>query len=129
MQIDVNPQPTDAVLGSGQVVTDVVLGGHDKLLGKLFHRFNNEAVACNKLWLRLELSSQVALTRHKRRDPFADLNVKVIREHGYWEFAGFIKHHGSLFGNTAFYVPSTSERELRKIALPVLLGMRGIRGL
>lgn len=120
-----NPQPYDVVLGSGlnsTITTAAVLGGHEKILGKLFGRFNSEAGLCNKDYLHLPLSPRVRLIRKKNADPLADIKIKVLHN-DFWYFAGYLKHRGSLFGNEAFYDPARCESHLRVVAYPALIGI------
>jgi hypothetical protein len=116
------PQIHDAVLGGGDrfPAPGALVLGTGKLYSRLFDRFNAEAKACNEHYLRLELSPLVALTRKRRAQPLDDIKIKVWydREPGwaYWEFAGYLKHDGPLFGCSAKYCPSRCVQELRSIA-------------
>lgn len=119
------PQPGSAVLGG--------LDGVEAKLGNYFERFNQEAKRCNEDYLRLELSNTLALVRKRRASPYDDIKVKyLVSKSGtfqdrsiiwkYWEFAGWLKHRGVLFGCKAYYDPSRSGTETRRLAVAQLLG-------
>jgi hypothetical protein len=125
------PKPDDAVLGGwteGPTPGALVLGT-GKLYAKLFDRFNAEAKACNELYLRLQITPLVALIRKRKAMPLDDIKVKVWREgqledegklidfpYAHWEFAGYLRHDGPLWGHTAKYDPSHCMVSLRSIA-------------
>jgi hypothetical protein len=131
------PQNNDAVLGgnASPLTTAAVLGGQGKYLAKLFDCFNSEAKLCNEQYYRLELNHEVALVRKIRRDPLADLKVKVLQVNHlvlepegrpytstFWLFAGYLKHDGALFiPATATYDPAGCEKQLRAKAYQALI--------
>lgn len=121
----------DAVLGgNGSPAPGALVLGTGKLYAQLFDRFNAEAKACNKIYLRLELTPLVALVRKRRASPLDDIRVKVwwrtdstvdaLTIYSYWAFAGYLRHDGLLFSHTAKYDPARCDTELRDIALKAL---------
>jgi hypothetical protein len=129
-----NPSKTDAVLGGNNpLTTSAVLGGQEKYLARLFDLFNAEAKLCNVDYYRLAISEEVALVGRVRRSPLEDLKIKALKKqslihegkpyiHTFWEFAGYLKHGGSLFTPaTASYDPAKCDRELRAIAYQALI--------
>lgn len=125
------PEPTeyDAVLGghSPDISTAAVLGGHGKRLALIFTLFNSHAKACNGCWMRLQIDDQVALVRKRRSAPLDHIKIKILVSYPvwyegkqlyqqYWAEAGYLKHDGSLFGQSATYDPARCELRLRPIA-------------
>ena len=129
------PRIYDAVLGGNDRLPapGALVLGTGKLYAKLFDRFNSEAKACNEYYLRLELAPVVALIRKRKAAPLDDIKIKVwsrsqlehegeLIDYGYWAFAGYLKHDGSLFGHTAKYDPARCDLYLRHIAEETLRG-------
>ena len=107
------PEPGSLVLGTG------------RRFALLFDRFNSESKMINGSHQQLRLSSRVNLVRRRKALPLDDLKILVtptpnLGDKGWWQFAGYLKHDGSLFSHTAKYDPARCERALRKIALEVL---------
>jgi len=125
------PQNGDVVMGGDKPLsTAAVLGGQEKYLARLFDLFNSEAKQCNQSHLRLELTEGVVILGQVKRQPLDKLKIKVKQTvagykgqpYSYWEFAGYLKHGGSLFTpTTATYDPARCEKELRGIAYQALL--------
>lgn len=114
------PSPDAAVLGgtSSPLTGAMVLGGHGKYLALLFDWFNAEAKLRLHLYYLLEVSPSpsIELIGWLPRAPLDDLRVKVCSE-----FAGYLKHKGSLFlPCEASYDPARCEKELRGIAYQAL---------
>lgn len=124
--------------GTGPRPGSAVLGGLDGVAGKLgfyFERFNREAKPCNGDYLRLELSDRVALVRKRRSGPYDDIKIKyfvfkvlptTFQDRPvtlkYWEFAGWLKHSGILFGCKATYEHGNCVKDTRRLVVAELLG-------
>lgn len=108
----------------------LVLGGHSQKLGKLFDRFNAEAKILNRDYRYLRISENLGLTRTRKADPYADIKVKYLYQpgendlHPYWDFAGYLKHDGLLFGANAQYVTAGCLKHIRPTVLKELLGAK-----
>lgn len=135
MEVIMKPEPGSLVLGGPGACPQpgsLVLGGTAIFLGKLFDRFLAQAIPCNGLYLRLEISDKVALVRKRRADIYSDIKVKYLFSsegtyqgkpytQDYWDFAGYLKHDGILFGSKARYVTAKCEKEIRPIVLYTLI--------
>lgn len=137
----------DAVLGGSTpdpmlAPSAAVLGTkHTRpLLGRLFTLFAAKAKPCNGRWMRLELSTEVALTRRRMAALHEDLLVKVYTvtfeflrpgEEPYrektWVYAGKLTcetldlYQTGHYGFSAEYQPQEVGEELKAIAYPTLL--------
>lgn len=137
--MEAQAQIHDAVLGGDgrSPAPGALVLGNGERYARLLDRFNAEAKACNKHYLRLELSPTVALIRKRRASPLDDIKVKVktrrdelclsldrVGIYSYWAFAGYLKHDGLIFGHRAKYDPTRCDTELRDLALKALRGAK-----
>lgn len=124
------PEPGSVVLGGqspGPQPGSVVLGGHGSRLGKLFEKFNAEARPIGGDYRYLRISTKVGLVRLRKAEPYADIKVKYFYDpqeedlRPYWDFAGYLKHDGLLFGATAQYLTAGCLKHIRPDVLKTLL--------
>ncbi len=124
------PEPGSLVLG-GQRQPEpgsLVLGGHGLRLGKLFEKFNAEArlIGQGYSYQYLRVSKNLGLVRARKADPYADIKIKYLYQfdedlHPYWDFAGYLKHDGLLFGSTAQYLTAGCLRNIRPLVFKELM--------
>jgi hypothetical protein len=127
------PKPGDVVLGGTPPQSAAVLGGQGAWLATLVEQFDANAKRCNKHYSEWHISSRVKLVSKTKRDYLDPLVVKVLIFDPYcWEFAGYLKHDGPLFGHRGRYDTNASAlpRELYAIAYEALItkGKENVQG-